>query len=195
MKKKIILALTFTLSLAGLKAQYWQPVSEKIEPIRKEIKILYAYKIDLNALRGILRNAPEVGKDAVPVVVSIPTTDGKIEKFSVYSSLVMEKSMADRYQLGSYSGVGLDSPNKQIRFSTSPNDFQSMIIDSNTGKSEFIEPVTKEKDIYAVFFKTDKPQDGRTFECTTVSPKILQNKGNQLLQSEKRSKKRKRFLR
>ncbi len=195
MKKKIVLVLTFTLSLAGLKAQYWQPVSEKIDPIRKEVKILYAYKMDLNALREILRNAPEAGKDAVPVIVSIPTTDGKIERFSVYSSPVMEKSMADRYQLGSYSGVGLDSPHKQIRFSTAPNDFQSMIIDSNTGKSEFIEPVTKEKDIYAVFFKSDKPQGSRAFECTTPSPQILPNKDNQLLQSEKRSKKRKRFLR
>lgn len=195
MKKKIILALALTLSLAGLKAQHWQPVSEKIEPIRKEVKILYAYRLDLNSLRKILKDAPEIGKDAVPVVVSIPTTDGKVERFSVYSSLTMEKSMAERYQLGSYSGIGLDSPNKQIRFSTSPNDFQSMLLDSNTGKSEFIEPVTKEKDIYAVFFKSDKPQNSRNFESNTIEPQIPKKKDRQSLQSEKRSKQRKRFLR
>lgn len=195
MKKKIILTLVLTLSLAGLKAQYWQPVSEKIEPIRKEVKILYAYKLDLNSLREILQNAPEIGKDAVPVVVSIPTTDGKVEKFSVYSTPTMEKSMAERYQLGSYSGIGLDSPNKQIKFSTSPNDFQSMIFDSNTGNSEFIEPVTKEKDIYAVFFKSDKPQGARNFESNTFEPKILKKEDKQPLPSKKRSKPRKRFLR
>ncbi|WP_347216432.1 hypothetical protein [Chryseobacterium sp.] len=195
MKKKIILTLTFTLTLAGIQAQRWQPVSEKIEPIRKEVKILYAYKMDLNSLRAILKNAPEAGKDAVPVEVSIPTTDGRIERFSVYSSPVMEKSMADRYQLGSYSGVGLDSPNKQIKFSTAPNDFQSMIFDTNTGKSEFIEPVTKDKDIYAVFFKSDKPQDGKTFECTTFEPQIPKKKGKQVLPLEKRNKQRKKFLR
>lgn len=195
MKKKVVLALTVTLSSAGLQAQHWQPVSEKIEPIRKEVKILYAYKMDLNSLRAILKGAPEVGKDAVPVVVSIPTTDGKVERFSVYSSPMMEKSMAEKYQLGSYSGVGLDNPNKQIRFSTSPNDFQSMIFDSNTGKHEFIEPMNKEKDIYAVFFKSDKPEGASTFERKTSEPKIIQKKDKKLLQSEKRSKQRKRFLR
>lgn len=185
MKKKIILVLTLTLSLASLQAQRWQPVSERVEPIRKEVNILYAYKMDLNSLRAILKDAPEAGKGGSPVVVSIPTTDGKVERFSVYSSPVVEKSMAERYQLGAYSGVGVDNPNKQIRFSTAPNDFQSMIFDANTGKYEFIEPVTKEKDIYGVFFKSRKTQDGSAFECTTSESAGAKKEMKQLLQSKK----------
>ncbi|PKF75752.1 propanediol utilization protein, partial [Chryseobacterium sp. PMSZPI] len=118
MKKKIIFACTLALSLTGLEAQRWQPVTEKVIPVRKEVNIIHAFKVDLNSLRDMLKNAPEAGQGASPITISLPTTDGKIERFSVYSSPVVEKSMADRYQLGAYSGVGLDNPNKQIRFST-----------------------------------------------------------------------------
>ncbi|MEF9478009.1 hypothetical protein OWR28_10170 [Chryseobacterium sp. 1B4] len=63
----------------------------------------------------------------------------------MYSSPVVEKSMAERYELGAYSGIGLDNLHKRIRFSTAPSDFQSMVFDANTGKYEFIEPINKEK--------------------------------------------------
>lgn len=185
MKKKFILVCALALSLTGLQAQRWIPVSEKVTPIRKEVKIEYAYRFDLTALRDLLKNAPEAGTGGSPVEVSLPTTSGKIERFAVYSSPSVAKSMAERYQLGSYSGVGIDDPNKQIRFSTAPNDFQSMLFDSNTGKYEFIEPVTKDKDIYGVFFKSKKVQDGSPFECTTTESESSKKELKQLLQSKK----------
>ncbi len=61
MKKKIILVCALALSLTGLQAQRWLPVSEKVTPIRKEVKIEYAYKFDLASLRDALKNAPEAG--------------------------------------------------------------------------------------------------------------------------------------
>ncbi|WP_412850727.1 reprolysin-like metallopeptidase [Chryseobacterium sp. PMSZPI] len=187
MKKKIIFACTLALSLTGLEAQRWQPVTEKVIPVRKEVNIIHAFKVDLNSLRDMLKNAPEAGQGASPITISLPTTDGKIERFSVYSSPVVEKSMADRYQLGAYSGVGLDNPNKQIRFSTAPNDFQSMLFDTKTGKYEFIEPVNKERDIFGVFFKSNKPQDGSPFECRTSEPEHSKKELKQLLESKKKS--------
>lgn len=175
MKKRIILVCALALSLTSLQAQRWEPVSEKVTPIRKEVNIEYAYKFDLANLRELLKNAPEEGMGGAPIVVSLPTTDGKVERFSVYSSPVVAKSMADRYQLGAYSGVGIDNPTKQIRFSTSPDDFQSMLFDSKTGKYEFIEPMTKEKDIYGVFFKTHKSQED-PFQCSTSEPEGKKSK-------------------
>lgn len=166
MKKKIILVCTLALSLTGLQAQRWMPVSEKVTPIRKEVKIEYAYKFDLASLRETLKNAPEAGTGGAPIVISLPMANGKIERFSVYSSPTVAKTMAERYQLGAYSGVGIDDPNKQVRFSTAPDDFQSMLFDAKTGKYEFIEPINKEKDIYGVFFKTNKSHED-PFECTT----------------------------
>ncbi|HCN48852.1 MAG TPA: propanediol utilization protein [Chryseobacterium sp.] len=183
MKKRIIFVCALALSWTGLKAQRWEPVSERITPVRKEVKVLYAYKFDLAALRGMLKNAPEAGQGGKPVEVSLPTTDGRVERFSVYSSPSVEKSMAERYQLGAYVGIGLDNPNKQIRFSTAPNDFQSMLFDTTTGKYEFIEPINTAKDVYGVFFKTDKSKDN-PFKCETSEPENAKKEMNKLLKSK-----------
>ncbi|ATL75913.1 propanediol utilization protein [Chryseobacterium piperi] len=184
MKKKIIFVCVLTLGLTSLHSQRWESVSQKISPTRKEVNVIHAYKIDLSNLRAILKNAPEAGKGANPLIISLPTTDGKIERFSIFSSPVVEKSMADRYQLGAYSGIGLDDPNKHIRFSTAPNDFQSMLFNANTGKYEFIEPITQEKDTYGVFFKSNKTQDGKPFECKTSEPELEKKQIGRLRQSK-----------
>lgn len=184
MKKRIILVCALASCFIGLQAQNWEPVSQKVAPIRKEVNVLYSYKVDLNSLRSLLKDVPEAGKGGSPVIISLPTADGKIERFSVYSSPVVEKSMADRYELGAYSGIGVDNPQRQIRFSTAPNDFQSMIFDAVTGKYEFIEPLNKEKDVYGVFFKTNKTQNGNPFECRTSEPEKSKKEMNKLLQSK-----------
>lgn len=183
MKKKIIFVFALAIGLTSLQAQRWEVVSQKINPIRKEVKVIQSYKVDLNSLRELLKTAPETGKGN-PIVVSIPTTDGKIERFSVYSSPVVAKSMADRYDLGAYSGVGLDNPTKQVRLSTAPNDFQSMLFDTKTGQYEFIEPINKEKDIFGVFFKSNKTSDGKPFECKPSEPKQSKEQMKDLLNSK-----------
>lgn len=106
------------------------------------------YLMDLNEMRSMLKNSHETGKDAKPVILSLPTLEGKIERFTVYSNPVVEKSLAERYGLGSYIGVGIDDPTKYLRFSTSPNDFQSMII--KNGEYQFIEPINRDLGIYKV---------------------------------------------
>ena len=122
------------------------------------------YKLDLNKIRTQLKDAQETGKNAKPVEISLPTLDGKIEKFAVYSQPVMVKELADQYQLGSYVGIGIDDPSKYLRFSVAPNDFQSMII--KDGVYEFIEPQNADKTIYGVHPKTDKSKEG-SFVCGT----------------------------
>ncbi|SFM99446.1 Por secretion system C-terminal sorting domain-containing protein [Chryseobacterium oleae] len=184
MKKKIIFVLALASGLAGLQAQRWEPISHKVAPIRKEVNVLYSYKVDLNSLRSLLKDAPEKEQGKTPVIISLPTADGRVERFSVYSSPVVEKSMADRYELGSYSGTGIDNPHKQVRFSTAPNDFQSMIFDGVTGKHEFIEPINKERDVYGVFFKSNKTQDGNPFECTTSESEQSKMEISKLLKSK-----------
>ncbi|MFN3021513.1 reprolysin-like metallopeptidase [Chryseobacterium sp. TY3] len=141
----------------------WSPTSMQGEKLRPEINATIHYSLDLDALRSQLKSAQEMGKGAKPVIVSLPTLDGKIEKFAVYSLPVVVKSLADKYQLGSYTGVGVDDPTKYVRFSTAPNDFQSMLYQN--GKYEFIEPQNAAKTVYAVFPKTNKNSTEKAFEC------------------------------
>jgi len=165
MKKRILLVCALAAGQSSFNAQRWEPASQRTSQIRKEVEVQYSYRFDLQSLRNILKDAVETGKGAQAVIVSLPTAEGKIEKFAVYSDPVMEKSMADRYQLGSYIGVGVDDPGKYVRFSTAPTEMQSMII--KDGKFQFIEPITTDKQVYGVFYKTKRTDADHGFECST----------------------------
>ncbi|MBL1221859.1 T9SS type A sorting domain-containing protein [Chryseobacterium sp. L7] len=162
MKRKIVLICALAGSVSGF-AQRWTPVSQKTSQIRKEVEVKQSYQVDLSTLRNLLKDAVETGNGARPVIISLPTAEGKIEKFAVYSNPVMEKSITDRYQLGSYVGVGIDDPSKYVRFSTAPAEMQSMII--KDGVFQFIEPITADKQTYGVFYKSKGEGGIHGFEC------------------------------
>lgn len=161
--KKIFTTL-FSLGLITSAYAQWSPTSMKGEKLR-DTRVTNYYSLDLDAIRSQLVNAQETGKNSKAIIINLPTLDGKIEKFSVYSLPVVDKAMADRYQLGSYIGVKVDDPTVYVRFSISPYDFQGMMF--RNGQYEFIEPQNKEKTVYGVFPKTNKSSEGKAFECKT----------------------------
>ncbi|RLJ32173.1 putative secreted protein (Por secretion system target) [Chryseobacterium sp. 7] len=164
MKKRILLVCALASCFTVFNAQRWESVSQKSSQIREGVVVQQSYRVDLKSLRDLLKNAEETGKNARPVVISLPTAEGKIEKFSVYSNPVMDRSLVEKYQLGSYVGVGIDDPSKYLRFSISPNDMQSMII--KNGIFQFIEPISKDKQTYGVFYKSNETGE-HGFKCDT----------------------------
>lgn len=153
------------------------------EKIRTASNVKSYYSLDLNAMRSKLANAQETGSNAVPVEIKLPTLNGKIERFAIYSSPVVVKSIADRYQLGSYVGVGIDDPNAIVRFSVAPNDFQSMIV--RNGKYEFIEPQNTAKSVYGVHPKTNKTEEDKAFVCSTSEAPLTKAQMDKLYMSGK----------
>ncbi|REC77107.1 propanediol utilization protein [Chryseobacterium elymi] len=171
--KKLITTLCLGL-IGGMVSAQWIPAKPDAKVRTTNLKstaVRQHYKLDLDILRQQLKNAQEMGGGNKAVVISIPTLNGKIEKFNVYSFPVLVKSLADRYNLGSYVGVGIDDPSKYLRFSVGPNDFQSIIIKG--GEYEFIDPQNSEKTLYGVHPKTLNTE-GKSFVCTTSeSPKAV----------------------
>jgi len=179
--KKIITSL-FVMVLTGTATAQWSQsngpsTASAVKSKRGELITLSTtsmrsyYKLDINQIREQLKNAVEMGENAKPVVVSIPTLDGKVQKFNVFSFPVVVKELADQYQLGSYIGTAVDDPAQYIRFSVAPNDFQSMLF--KNGNYEFVEPVDKSTGLYAVHPKTEKSGD-KPFICsTTESPSAV----------------------
>lgn len=162
MKKRfafLFMALSF-----GLTNAQWTKTNHREKTKIEDSNVRQFYTLDMNTLKSQLQNAPEMGRGSIGVQVSIPTMDGKVERFTVYSFPVVDKELAVQYDLGSYVGVGLDDPSKYIRFSTSPVDFQSMII--KNGKYEFISPMNADKTVYGVHYKTIDPEKG-SFVCST----------------------------
>lgn len=168
MKKIFTTLLSFGM-VAGALAQ-WTPTAMKGENLRQNGATKF-YSLDVNAIRTQLQNAQLTGKDSKPVIISVPTLNGKIERFKVYSLPVVVQSLADRYQLGSYVGTGVDDPEKYIRFSVAPDDFQSMII--KNGVYEFVEPQNKEKTVYGVHPKTNKTSGASgSWLCNSTEPLV-----------------------
>ncbi|MCD9617150.1 reprolysin-like metallopeptidase [Chryseobacterium gleum] len=170
--KRVFTALMFTF-IGGAVFGQWTPTSFKKGDDNKRstgfrvdqsnVRGNGYYKLDLNLLRSQLKNAQEMGANSTPVVISLPTMSGKIERFNVYSFPVVVKELADKYELGSYVGTSVEDPTKYLRFSIAPNDFQSMIIHGD--KYEFIDPASADKTVYAVHPKTKKEKNG--FLCST----------------------------
>jgi len=144
----------------------------------KETKTANFYSLDLNSIRAKLTTAQPTGKNNQPIIINLPTLSGKIEQFEVYSLPVVEKSLAERYQLGSYVGAKVSDPTVWVRFSVSPYDLQSMMF--KDGKYEFIEPLNTEKTVYGVFPKTEKQNGELAFSCSTNESPISKNQINQL---------------
>lgn len=180
--KRIFTSLLCGLVTTAAFAQ-WSPTSMQGEKIRTASNVKSYYSLDLNAMRSKLANAQETGSNAVPVEIKLPTLNGKIERFAVYSSPVVVKSIADRYQLGSYVGVGIDDPNAIVRFSVAPNDFQSMIV--RNGKYEFIEPQNTSKTVYGVHPKTNKTEEDKAFVCSTSEAPLTKAQMDKLYMSGK----------
>ncbi|WP_346983257.1 reprolysin-like metallopeptidase [Chryseobacterium sp. POE27] len=188
--KRLFTALVCTFIGGSVFAQ-WSPTSLKknadnkrsagFSVERSNVRSNGYYKLDIELLRSQLKNAVEMGPNAVPVVISLPTINGKIERFNVYSFPVVVKDLADKYQLGSYVGTSIEDPTKYLRFSLAPNDFQSMIIDGD--KYEFIEPTLTDRTVYSVHPKTRKLGGG--FLCSTDESPAAKKEVEELVEKGK----------
>lgn len=161
--KKLVTAL-FCGLMGTFAFGQWTPAQPQRNSSKKITEFKSYYKLDLAQLQQKLKNAQEMGGNSKFVEISLPTLSGKIERFAVYSFPVVVKELADKYELGSYVGVGIDDPSKYLRFSVAPNDFQSMII--NNGELEFIDAQDSAKTIYGVHPKTINTK-GKSFVCST----------------------------
>ena len=182
MKKLFTSVFSFCL-FAAATAQ-WTPSTGRGGELIQRSDIKGYYTLDISLLRSQLAGAQEMGQNAKPIAILLPTLDGKVERFNVYSFPVIAKELADQYELGSYVGVGIDDPSKYLRFSLAPNDFQSMII--KDGVYQFIEPQNAAKTVYGVHAKTVPTAGSQGFLCS-MDEDILSKKEIAKLYNSKKS--------
>jgi len=164
--KKILVTLLFAATLPMISAQ-WRKTEMHGSKLRATADDKSYYTLDLVQLQNQLSSAQRMKEGNEGVEISIPTIDGKTERFKVFSFPVMVDELAAKYQLGSYYGVSVSDPAVTVRFSVAPNDFQSMVF--RNGVSEFIEPANTDKTVYGVHYKTGKSEANGVF-CSTKEP-------------------------
>ncbi|MGU3373935.1 zinc-dependent metalloprotease [Chryseobacterium sp. M5A1_1a] len=141
--------------------------SQKIKKSQEKLEFAGLYSLNTDQLKQALKNAPERFSNDKGVVVTLPTSNGKLEKFQVWEFSNMAPELQAKFpDIKSYVGTALEDPTVYLRFSLSPVGFSSMI--TRSGISEFIEPYTEDRTVYAVFdSNARRGQDKEPFECST----------------------------
>lgn len=175
-KKLLIFMMTFYAFIINAQQKsIWYQIEES--SIDNEVKVRRAsfpkeyslWKLNLQNLKDQLRNAPVRGEfqGVSNVIIQLPNADGKLERFSVLETPIMEKELAKKFPtIKSYVGNGLDDKTAVARFSVTDFGLHSMTL--SAGKSTaFIDPYTENALNYIVYNKASLVGDGQTFECLT----------------------------
>ncbi|WP_370897989.1 hypothetical protein [Chryseobacterium gossypii] len=142
--------------------------ARKVKKLQEKLEFKSLYSLDMNRLKAALSSAPARFSNAKGVIISLPTVSGKLEKFQVWESSNMAPELQMKNpDIRSYVGTGIEDPSAYLRFSVSPVGFSSMI--TRSGMSEFIEPYTEDRTVYAVFdSNARRNQDKGPFECSAI---------------------------
>lgn len=127
-----------------------------------------AFRLSESALRQSLVNVPlakKISVDQSSFVISIPNTQGTLERFRIVEAPVLSAVLAAKYpQLKSYSGRGIDDPSATIHFDVTTKGFHAMVL-SDKHETVYINPADKNNGLYVVFERSDTNTQKSKFTC------------------------------
>ncbi|WP_433834365.1 reprolysin-like metallopeptidase [Flavobacterium anhuiense] len=171
--KKQLLCIFFIFCFANSNAQdvLWQKVTSS-SVLRKANGVssnkLY-YKLNTNLLNSRLASATNKTAKSTSSEITVPNTDGKVERFSVWESSNFDPELQAKYpKIRSYEGRGIDDKNAKIYFSVASIGMQTMVF--RTGKlAEYIEQNPDDKSEYVVFKSADNAESRMILDCKTAN--------------------------
>ncbi|MBT2620188.1 reprolysin-like metallopeptidase [Chryseobacterium sp. ISL-6] len=168
MKRILLIFLLLTPFLGFSQWSRTELRTQRVKKSQEKLKFSSLYVLDANQLKESLAQAPSRSLNSKGIIISIPGVSGKIEKFQVWEFSNMAPELQAKHpDIRSYVGSSVDDPSAYLRFSLSPVGFSAMVIRS--GVSEFIEPFTEDRTVYAVFdSKSRSNQDSEPFQCSTI---------------------------
>ncbi len=89
------------------------------------------YQLNHKILQQIIEATPAEGVVArgAPVILSVPTPDGKFHSFRIEKSAIMAPELAAKYpDIQTFRGQGTDDPNTSVRFSRTALGFQATVV-------------------------------------------------------------------
>ncbi len=134
------------------------------EPSRYELHSLNTLLLEQHISNAPLRDS-NITSD---VIVTFPTINGQTESFRIYEAPVLDEALTERFpDIKSYVGQDIKNPSTVIRFSISKNGVHGMIT-SGSHKTVYIDPFTKNKEVYMSYSRENIPRDALAnefFEC------------------------------
>ncbi|KAF2080426.1 zinc-dependent metalloprotease [Flavobacterium sharifuzzamanii] len=178
MKKQLLyIFLIFCSATINAQDALWQKVassslSRKADGISSNK--LY-YKLNASLLSSKLASASNKTAKNTTSEITIPNTDGILERFSVWESSNFDPELQAKYpEIRSYEGRGIDDKNAKIHFSVAPIGMQTMVF--RTAKpTEYIEQNPDNKSEYVLFKSADNAASKMLLNCKTTN-QIFENK-------------------
>ncbi|MBP2619166.1 zinc-dependent metalloprotease [Chryseobacterium jejuense] len=126
------------------------------------------FHLDINGLKSVLARTPKRATEKSSVIISLPNSSGKMERFTVTENSNFDPELAAKYpDIKSYIGQGLEDKASTVYFSISSLGLSSMEIYGDKS-AVFIEPYTKDLSTYAVYKRSDRKSDLNNFECKVL---------------------------
>lgn len=123
---------------------------------------------------------------ALAPVLELPSPSGRIERFSVTNSPIMEEGLASKYpEIMTFNGQGIDDPSATIRFDITPKGFHAMVLSPNG--TWFIDPYFSEgTEYYISYYKADfyaSLTRDKVVDCTVLSEEEIEEEIRYLAQT------------
>ncbi len=169
------LLMFFAVFSMAAQNNYWEKIS--VSTLKNEKTIERAvtptkfevFKLNLNAFKNALIGAPLRGSISgkSTKIVEFPTPEGKLEKFRVAESPIMEPGLAVKFPgIKTYKATGIDDPTATMRFSVTQFGVHAMSL-SGQRSTTYIDPYTEDRTSYMIFSRKDIGANPQDFECLT----------------------------
>ncbi len=172
MKIRLFVFVTlFFLSYGYSQTNYWkisQQKNQRLAPtaLKVDFQDKVMYDLNITGLKNALSHSQHRSKtsNSSKVIISFPNKSGKMEQFKVLETSVLHPDLSKKFpSIKSYIGINIANPSKSIRFSIANDGFHGMIV-SPGARSEYIDPITQNKNRYVVYTKDDMTQQ-EEFKC------------------------------
>lgn len=150
----------------------WQKVTSSSSLSRKtnvsDSGKLY-YKLNADLLSAKLASTTSKSALSNTTEITIPNTEGILERFSVWESSNFDPELQAKYpEIRAYEGRGIDDKNAKIHFSVAPIGFQTMVF-RVAKPTEYIEQNPDDKSEYVVFKSADNADSKMRLDCKTAN--------------------------
>jgi len=181
-KITFVVTVIFSLSITAQNtSKLWTSISEEraeqTEQVirRVELKSEKFFQLNLEALKSALENVGD-RNNIGNTIISFPNSEGVLSEFKVFEASIMEPELQEKYpNIRSYAGQGIDNPTEIVRFSITSKGLHAMFLGTARG-TQFIDPFSKEGNIYTVYSKKDLLERNFEFECGVIDNDSLSNR-------------------
>jgi len=189
MKKIMLTLLTFAIfGIANAqKKNHWKEHkgTEKIITHKSVERASFAknfkvFDLDITPLKQDLFTIVDSKSAKRSTSITLPNADGGMEDFELVEASNFEPALQAQYpEIRAYSGRGLTDKTATIKLSISPEGVQTMVFRADK-ETEFIEPYSNDKKVYAAF-KSERKKGQLPWNCSTTEKQMVSSINDQVL--------------